>query len=137
MPMPQGFFEAAGADFVAGDVTSLCMASSPPVRRGARDLVGSGALDSTQTLVWFPPDGEPHPPLPLRPGQPRPDQLRQHERATCAGQLYEIPLSGVYHLTPRLDTYAGVMHTQVQGGLGNGYLHTTSADPTVGMRFRF
>ncbi len=56
---------------------------------------------------------------------------------SCSGELYSVSASAIYHLTSMLVTYGGLMHTQVQGGLGSGYIHTNSMDPTVGMRFTF
>jgi cysteine synthase len=35
------------------------------------------------------------------------------------------------------DTYFGIMYSNVNGGLSNGYLARNDLDPTVGLRFRF
>jgi hypothetical protein len=37
----------------------------------------------------------------------------------------------------KFDAYAGVMYTQVNNGLANGYLHRGAIDPTAGIRFQF
>ena len=37
----------------------------------------------------------------------------------------------------RVDVYAGVMISNVWGGLANGFLHTQNIDPTVGIRVKF
>jgi hypothetical protein len=50
-----------------------------------------------------------------------------------SGQLARKKFSGL----PHVDAYAGLMFSEVNGGLANGYLHHSSIDPTVGLRFRF
>jgi hypothetical protein len=35
----------------------------------------------------------------------------------------------------KFDAYAGLMYTQIFGGLANGFLNRTNVDPTVGLRF--
>jgi predicted porin len=42
-----------------------------------------------------------------------------------------------YRVTKRLDAYAGVMWSQVTGGLASGYLNSQNIGPTVGLRFQF
>ena len=42
-----------------------------------------------------------------------------------------------YHFLKKFDVYAGVMYSEVEGGLANGYLHNTNWAPTAGLRFRF
>ena len=55
----------------------------------------------------------------------------------CAGTLDAI--SGVvdWRFLPKWDLYAGLMYSNVNGGLSNGYLNRSNIDPTVGLRFRF
>jgi predicted porin len=55
----------------------------------------------------------------------------------CAGTLDAI--SGVidWRFAPKWDAYAGIMYSNVNGGLSNGYLVRNNLDPTVGVRFRF
>jgi hypothetical protein len=57
--------------------------------------------------------------------------------SACAGTLDAV--SGLIDWRPvkRLDVYAGVMYSQVNGGLSAGYLHTNNIDPTVGLRLSF
>jgi hypothetical protein len=42
-----------------------------------------------------------------------------------------------YTFAPKFDVYAGVMFSEVNNGLSNGYLYHTSVDPMAGLRFRF
>jgi hypothetical protein len=42
-----------------------------------------------------------------------------------------------WKFAPKWDTYAGIMFSQMNGGLANGYLVRNNLDPTVGLRFRF
>jgi hypothetical protein len=37
----------------------------------------------------------------------------------------------------KFDAYAGLMFSQVNGGLANGFLNRSTIAPTVGLRFRF
>jgi hypothetical protein len=42
-----------------------------------------------------------------------------------------------WRFAAKWDTYVGVMFSQVNGGLANGYLQRNNVDPTAGLRFRF
>jgi predicted porin len=55
----------------------------------------------------------------------------------CAGTLDAI--SGELDWKPykRVDIYAGLMYSQVHGGLASGYLNANNLDPTVGLRVQF
>ena len=55
----------------------------------------------------------------------------------CGGTLDAI--SGVidWRFAPKWDTYFGIMYSNVNGGLSNGYLARNNLDPSVGLRFRF
>jgi predicted porin len=55
----------------------------------------------------------------------------------CGGTLDAI--SGVidWRFAAKWDVYAGIMYSNVNGGLSNGYLARNNLDPTVGLRFRF
>jgi predicted porin len=55
----------------------------------------------------------------------------------CGGTLDAI--SGVidWRFAPKWDTYFGIMYSNVNGGLSNGYLVRNNLDPSVGLRFRF
>jgi len=56
---------------------------------------------------------------------------------SCSGNEWVYSVDADYRWTKRFDTYAGVMYSSVGGGLANGYIKTTDADPTIGFRFRF
>ena len=55
----------------------------------------------------------------------------------CSGSENFVSFVADYHFTKRFDTYAGAMWSQVQGGLANGYLHTSTIDPTIGFLYSF
>ena len=55
----------------------------------------------------------------------------------CSGSLDGISIAADWRFRPKFDVYAGVMFSEVNNGLSNGYLHHTSVDPTVGLRFTF
>ena len=42
-----------------------------------------------------------------------------------------------WRFLPKWDAYFGMMFSQVNAGLSNGYLARNNFDPTVGVRFRF
>lgn len=57
---------------------------------------------------------------------------------TCSGTTDDISADGIWHMSKRFDTYAGVMYTGVHDGQANGYVfHTTDITSTVGFRFKF
>jgi predicted porin len=55
----------------------------------------------------------------------------------CAGTFDAV--SGVvdWRFAPKWDAYFGMMFSQVNGGMSNGYLARNNFDPSVGVRFRF
>ncbi len=55
----------------------------------------------------------------------------------CAGSQSGLSIMADWRPVKRLDVYAGVMLTNVYGGMANGYLHSQNYDPTAGVRFRF
>ena len=59
------------------------------------------------------------------------------EHSQCAGTFNAI--SGVvdWLFAPKWDLYLGIMSTQVNGGLANGYLERNNIATTAGLRFRF
>jgi len=58
--------------------------------------------------------------------------------ATCSGTLDDVSVDGIWHMSKRFDSYAGVMYTGVHDGMANGYaFHTTDITSTVGVRFKF
>jgi predicted porin len=56
---------------------------------------------------------------------------------SCSGDENVYSLMGDYKFTKRFDAYGGVAFSNVADGLSSGYLHTSSADPMLGLRFRF
>ena len=55
----------------------------------------------------------------------------------CAGSQGAVSFLADWKPYKRVDVYAGVMISNVWGGLANGFLHTQNIDPTVGIRVRF
>jgi predicted porin len=64
-------------------------------------------------------------------------QLQGTANSYCAG--HENVESALLDWRPlkRLDVYAGVMFSQVAGGLASGFFHTTNIAPTAGLRLTF
>jgi predicted porin len=57
--------------------------------------------------------------------------------AACSGQLDAVSVVADYRFAKRFDVYAGAMFSKVSNGLSSGFLHTSTVDPTVGLRFTF
>jgi predicted porin len=57
--------------------------------------------------------------------------------ANCHGTFDAFSLAVDWQFAKKFDAYAGIMFSQVNGGLANGYLNRNTIDPTVGLRFRF
>ena len=57
--------------------------------------------------------------------------------ANCDGTLDAVSAMFDWRFAKKFDAYAGVMFSEVNNGLANGYLHRTTADPSAGLRFRF
>jgi predicted porin len=57
--------------------------------------------------------------------------------ANCHGTFDAVSFVIDWQFAKKFDTYAGLMFSQVSGGLANGFLHRNTIDPTVGLRFRF
>src|SRR5271157_2110705 len=55
----------------------------------------------------------------------------------CAGSLDALSFLIDYRPVKRIDLYAGVMISNVYGGLANGYVEVQNVDPTVGLRIKF
>ena len=55
----------------------------------------------------------------------------------CAGTLDAISAMIDYRPVKRVDLYAGVMFSQVGGGIASGYLKSNNLDPTIGLRIKF
>ena len=57
--------------------------------------------------------------------------------ANCHGTFDAVSFVVDWQFAKKFDAYAGIMFSQVNGGLANGYLNRSTVDPTVGLRFRF
>ena len=57
--------------------------------------------------------------------------------ANCHGTFDAVSFVVDWQFAKKFDAYAGIMFSQVNGGLANGYLNRSMVDPTVGLRFRF
>jgi predicted porin len=55
----------------------------------------------------------------------------------CSGTFDAVSAVIDWKFAAKWDTYIGVMFSQVNGGLANGYLQRNNIDPTAGLRFRF
>lgn len=57
--------------------------------------------------------------------------------ANCHGTFDAVSFAVDWQFAKKFDAYAGMMFSQVNGGLANGFLNRSSIDPTVGLRLRF
>jgi len=57
--------------------------------------------------------------------------------SSCAGTLDALSMMVDYRPLRRLDLYAGVMWSQVAGGLASGYLNHENIAPSIGLRLQF
>jgi predicted porin len=57
--------------------------------------------------------------------------------ANCHGTFDAVSFVADWQFAKKFDTYAGIMFSQNNGGLANGFLNRSTIDPTVGLRFRF
>jgi predicted porin len=55
----------------------------------------------------------------------------------CAGGRYSYSFLVDYLPVPRVNLYAGILVSNVYGGVASGFQHTENIAPTVGLRFRF
>jgi predicted porin len=55
----------------------------------------------------------------------------------CAGGRYSVSFLIDYLPVPRVNLYAGLLVSNVYGGVASGFQHTQNIAPTVGMRYRF
>jgi predicted porin len=62
--------------------------------------------------------------------------IRENSSA-CAGTQYAISARVDYRPLERVDLYAGVMVSNVYGGLASGFLATQNIAPTAGFRIKF
>jgi predicted porin len=57
--------------------------------------------------------------------------------SSCHGTLDALSAMIDYRPVKRLDMYAGVMWSEVTGGLASGYLYHANVAPAVGLRLKF
>jgi predicted porin len=57
--------------------------------------------------------------------------------SNCHGTQDAVSFAVDWQFAKKFDAYAGIMFSQVNGGLANGFLNRSTIDPTVGLRFRF
>lgn len=62
---------------------------------------------------------------------------RDRSSAQCAGTMNAYSAVLDYRFDARFDVYGGVMYSTVADGLANGYLHTSTYDPMIGLRLQF
>jgi predicted porin len=55
----------------------------------------------------------------------------------CSGTMDAVSGDVDWQFAKKFDAYAGMMFSEMNNGLANGFLHHTNIDPTVGLRFRF
>jgi len=63
--------------------------------------------------------------------------VSRSNNAKCAGSQDAISFLIDYRPVKRVDLYAGVMISNIYGGLANGYQATQNIAPTAGLRVRF
>jgi hypothetical protein len=56
---------------------------------------------------------------------------------SAAGTFDAISAVIDWRFAPKWDLYFGMMFSQMNSGLANGFLQRNNIDPTVGLRFRF
>ena len=60
-----------------------------------------------------------------------------YNAASCRVALDALSADIVYHVLPKFDAYAGMMFSEVNNGLANGYIYRTNVDPVAGIRMKF
>ena len=63
--------------------------------------------------------------------------VSRSNNSKCAGSQDAISFLIDYRPVKRVDLYAGVMLSNVYGGLANGYQVTQTINPTAGLRIKF
>ena len=58
-------------------------------------------------------------------------------KGTCSGTFDAVSFAADWRFAEKFEAHAGLMFSQVNNGLANGYLHRNTIDPTVGLIFRF
>ena len=66
-----------------------------------------------------------------------PFSIARSSSGKCAGSTDFISFLIDYRPVKRMDVYAGVMVSNVYGGLANGYYATQTINPTAGIRVKF
>ena len=59
------------------------------------------------------------------------------QASTCGGAENAVGAVAEYHFNKRLKAYGGLMYSVVSNGMASGFLHTSTIDPTVGLRYDF
>ena len=59
------------------------------------------------------------------------------EKATCSGTFHAVSFAVDWRFAAKFQAYAGLMFSQVNSGLANGYTNRNTIDPAVGLVFRF
>lgn len=57
--------------------------------------------------------------------------------AQCSGHFYGASVMTEYRFNRHVEIYGGAMWSKVSGGMANGYQHTGTVDPTLGMQIAF
>ena len=57
--------------------------------------------------------------------------------STCDGTMDAVSAMVDWRFAKKFDTYAGIMFSEMNNGLANGFIAHTNLDPSVGLRFRF
>ena len=57
--------------------------------------------------------------------------------SACAGNIQAVSAMIDWRPLKRLDLYAGLMYSQVSGGIANGYLNSNNTATTAGLRLSF
>jgi len=55
----------------------------------------------------------------------------------CSGSLYAVSFLADYRFNKHVDVYGGAMYSAIRGGPANGFLYTSTVDPTIGVRCVF
>ena len=67
----------------------------------------------------------------------KPFSIARSSSGKCAGSTDFISFLIDWRPVKRMDVYAGVMVSNVYGGLANGYFATQTINPTAGIRVKF
>ena len=73
----------------------------------------------------------------ITPPNGKPLEVSRINNSACAGSQDAISFLIDYRPVKRIDLYAGVMISNVYGGIANGFAVTQEIAPTVGLRVKF